>query len=123
MITALVLTVALGSNPPVEIDYAYANEMACESAKARAFYSTTGEYSVALDCRRGDLVSQPAPTDGKWKVLALGLRQNTTVPTMAPELITETADEASCDAMLDRLHPRLKAMAGRQFVSVCLPKA
>lgn len=123
MITALVLTVALGSNPPIEIDYAYPNEAACESAKARASYSTTGNYTVALDCRRGDLVSAPVSRDGKWKVITVGLIQNTTVPAMIPEALTETIDKASCEALLDRLHPRFMALKGRQFVSVCLPKA
>ena len=123
MVTALVLTVALGLNPPIEVDYVYPNEMACESAKARAFYSTTGQYTVSLDCRRNDLVSEPSTRDGKWKILTLGLRQNTTIPVMRPEMLTEAADEASCDATLDRLHPRFKALVGRQFVSVCLPKA
>lgn len=122
MITALVLTVALGSNPPIEIDYAYANEAACETAKSRAIYSTTGDYAVYLDCRRGDLVSQPANPNGEWNVISLGMKANTTEPVFH-DFVSETPDEQSCDAMLDRMYPRFKALSGRQFVNICLPKA
>lgn len=122
MITALVLTVALGSNPPIEIDYAYTSEAACEQAKSRAFYSTTGNYTVALDCIKGKKVSEPSRANGEWKVLTLGMRQNTTEPVFS-QMTNETLDKQSCDRLIDLMHPRLKAMTGRQFVNVCLPKA
>lgn len=122
MITSLVLTVALGSQPAVEMDYAYSSEAACESAKEKAFYNTTGNYSVALDCIRGMKVSEPSRNNGEWKVLTVGLRQNTTEPVFS-QMTNETLDEQSCNYLLDRMHPRLKAMTGRQFVNICIPKA
>jgi len=122
MITALVLTVALGSQPPIEMDYAYGNESACETAKARAIYSTTGNYTVTLECAPGRLVSQPAKLNGEWGIIALGMKENTTEP-LYHDIVIETPDEKSCDKMLERMYPRFKALEGRQFVNICLPKA
>ena len=124
MITALVLTVALGQVESEIFGYYYPNEQACNSAKNQAVVESTGKHTITLTCHRGyerGSIGNKPFTD--WQILSVGLNQNTTRLAGDPQWGMSFPDVVSCRSTLTRLNQRSVTLAGRQFVNLCLPKA
>lgn len=123
MITALVLTVALGQVESQLFGYYYPNEQACNSAKNLAIVKSTGKHTVTLECHPGYALGGQSLPFKDWRILSVGVIQNTVRLAGDPQWGMTFPDSTSCSATLTRLNHRSATLAGRQFINLCLPKA